>query len=70
MQLIDFITEIEKSLSTSAIKEMHEMQAGDVYQTYADVSSMSKYYNYAPNTPVSEGVRSFVQWYKKYFAVD
>jgi len=70
VQLIDFITEIEKSLSTSAIKEMHEMQAGDVYQTYADVSSMSKYYNYAPNTPVSEGVRSFVQWYKKYFAVD
>jgi UDP-glucuronate 4-epimerase len=70
VQLMDFITEIEKSLSTTAIKEMHEMQAGDVYQTYADVSALSKHYQYAPETPVSAGVRGFVKWYKKYYAVD
>lgn len=70
VRLLDFITEIEKILSQEAVKEMHDMQAGDVYQTYADVSQLSKYYDYTPNTSISHGVRRFVEWYKKYYAVD
>jgi UDP-glucuronate 4-epimerase len=70
VQLLEFITEIEKFLCLEALKKMQDMQAGDVYQTYADVSQLSKYYDYAPNTPVSEGVKRFVAWYKKYYDVD
>lgn len=70
VQLMDFITQIEKSLSKTAVKEMHPMQLGDVYQTYADVSALANEYGYQPNTPVKIGVEKFVAWYKDYYAIE
>lgn len=70
VQLMDFIMEIEMSLSKTAIKEMYPMQLGDVYQTYADVSLLSEEYQYHPNTPVKVGVDKFVKWYKQYYSVE
>lgn len=70
VKLLDFIEEIEQSLSKGALKEMHDMQDGDVYQTYADVSALSKDYNYQPNTPINTGVEKFIEWYKKYYSIE
>tara|TARA_A200000113_G_scaffold225910_1_gene248670 strand:- start:52 stop:1083 length:1032 start_codon:yes stop_codon:yes gene_type:complete len=69
VQLMDFIKSIENNLGLLAEKEMLPMQAGDVHQTWADVSSLQKDYNYKPNTSVEKGVEAFTDWYKMYYNI-
>lgn len=69
VQLIDFIKSIENNLGLVAEKEMLSMQAGDVNQTWADVSRLQKDYNYKPNTSVNQGVEAFIDWYKIYYKI-
>ena len=45
------------------------MQAGDVHQTWADVSRLQKDYHYKPNTSVDKGVEAFINWYKTYYRI-
>ena len=67
VKLLDFIQAIEKELEITAIKDMLPMQAGDVNQTWADLSLISKDYDYATNINIDEGITKFLIWYKKYF---
>ena len=69
VQLMDFIHAIENKLAVEAQKHMFPMQAGDVNQTWADVSKLQKDYNYKPNTPIKEGVEAFIDWYKTYYKI-
>ena len=66
VQLMDFIKSIENNLGLVAKKQMLPMQAGDVHQTWADVSSLQKDYKYKPNTSVDKGVEAFIDWYIAY----
>lgn len=43
-----------------------EMQPGDVVETYADCSRLMKDHGYKPETSIREGLRRFVDWYKKH----
>lgn len=65
--LMDFIGELEKALNKEAVLEQVEMQAGDVYQTYASVEKLSTTFHYRPSTPLSTGINSFVKWYLEYY---
>ena len=67
VQLLDFIESLEKSLDTSAIKNLLPMQAGDVYQTFADTTSLEQDYNYKPQIEVDRGIKEFVSWYKEFY---
>ena len=69
MQLMNFIKSIEDNLGVLAVKEMLPMQAGDVRQTWADVSRLERDYNYRPNTSVEKGVKAFINWYKMYYKI-
>ena len=69
VQLMDFIKSIENNLGVVSEKEMLPMQAGDVHQTWADVSKLQKDYDYKPNTTVEEGVEAFIDWYKRYYKI-
>lgn len=42
---------------------MLEMQAGDIRETYADISLASRYLGYAPKTNIEYGIPRFVEWY-------
>ncbi|MDT8400332.1 MAG: NAD-dependent epimerase [Bacteroidales bacterium] len=66
VQLMDFVNAIEKELGIEAKKEFLPMQPGDVPATWADVSSLIETIKYKPATPVKEGIRSFIKWYKEY----
>ena len=66
VKLMDFINEIEKSTNRKAIKKMMPMQDGDVNQTFADISSLKKNFNYQPKTLIKTGVSKFVEWYKDF----
>jgi len=67
-KLTDMIALIEDACDKKAIIEFHPMQAGDVRETYADISAISSDLGYAPTTAISEGVPKFVEWYKAYHA--
>jgi UDP-glucuronate 4-epimerase len=69
VQLLSYIEEIEKALDKKSIKNMMPMQAGDVKQTYADVSKLKEDYNYQPNTPIDKGIGAFVAWFKSYYKI-
>ena len=67
VKLMDFIETIEKALGKEAVKEYHDMQPGDVYKTFADVSELQKDFDYSPDTPLDQGIGKFVEWYKSYY---
>jgi UDP-glucuronate 4-epimerase len=67
VKLMDFINSIEKITGIKVEKEMLPMQAGDVNQTWADVSQLQKDYDYKSSTSVDSGIEAFVNWYKSYF---
>lgn len=66
-KLMDFIATLEKCLGQAALKEYYPMQAGDVYQTYADVSELMQDFDFKPDTPIRVGLARFVQWYQEYY---
>jgi UDP-glucuronate 4-epimerase len=70
VQLMQFIEAIENELGKKAVKEFLPMQPGDVTGTYADVSDLTRDTGYHPSTPVEEGVKNFIQWYKQYYAIE
>jgi UDP-glucuronate 4-epimerase len=68
-KLMDFIQTLEQCLGKEAIKEYYPMQAGDVYQTYADVTDLIHDFNFKPDTSISVGLESFVVWYREYYKI-
>ena len=67
VKLTAYIAAIEKATGRPAIKELLPLQPGDVPDTFADVSMLEAAVGYRPATPVEEGVRRFVGWYRGYF---
>lgn len=67
VRLMDFIEVLEKHLGREAVKEYLPMQPGDVYQTYADVSDLMQDYDFKPDTPIEDGLKEFVEWFKAYY---
>lgn len=60
VQLLDFISIMENVTGRKAIKQMVEMQPGDVYCTYADISRMKNDFGYTPLVSVEEGISRFL----------
>lgn len=67
VKLMDFIETIERALGQEAKKEYYDMQPGDVYKTYADVSDLEKNFGYTPDTPLEKGIGEFVKWYNSFY---
>lgn len=67
INLLKFIETLESALGEKAIKNLLPMQAGDVPDTYADVSALTHDLGYKPKTDLTSGVGRFVQWYKKFY---
>ncbi len=65
--LMDYIEAIESALDKKAIKNLMDMQPGDVPLTSADTSELNEWVNFKPNTSINEGVKRFVDWYKNYY---
>jgi UDP-glucuronate 4-epimerase len=69
VSLVDFIHAIEEELDIKANKNMLPMQAGDVSSTWADCSALEKDTGYRPCTPIGEGIKRFIAWYKKFYGI-
>jgi UDP-glucuronate 4-epimerase len=67
--LDDYIEAIEHALGRKAERHYLPMQPGDVPATSADTGELDAWVGFKPNTPVREGVRRFVDWYRKYYGI-
>ena len=67
--LMEFIEVLEEQLGRKAIRNFLPMQAGDVPATCADVDNLMAAVGFRPATPIAEGIRRFVAWYRDYYRV-
>ncbi|GIW97929.1 MAG: NAD-dependent epimerase [Pirellulaceae bacterium] len=65
-ELSRFIEVLEQTIGRTAKKNYLPLQAGDVVATYADVSDLEEVIGFKPATPIEEGIRHFVNWYRAY----
>jgi UDP-glucuronate 4-epimerase len=66
VKLTAYIEALEEALGRKAERNLLPLQAGDVPDTYADVSDLERDLGYRPATSVRDGVARFVEWYRAY----
>lgn len=66
VELGHFISVLEATIGREAEKNYLPLQAGDVIETFADVSALEKAIGFKPSTSIEDGVREFVNWYRAY----
>jgi len=69
VELMRYIEVIEECLGQQAEKNLLPLQPGDVPDTYADVAALTEDVGYKPDTPIEEGIRKFIEWYRDYYKV-
>jgi UDP-glucuronate 4-epimerase len=57
---------IESATGRTARIVETEGPAGDVRETYADISRASRDFDFAPRVPLAEGIPRFVDWFRAY----
>ena len=77
--LLDFVDILQQELISAGVlpetydfeahKQLVPMQPGDVPVTYADTSALERDFGFKPATPLREGLRKFVRWYKEFYHV-
>lgn len=68
VELMLYIETLERMLGRTARKNFLPLQAGDVPATYADTADLRTAVGFAPATPIAEGIKHFVDWYRSYYA--
>ncbi|MGD8984863.1 MAG: NAD-dependent epimerase/dehydratase family protein [Desulfobacteraceae bacterium] len=69
IELMDFIGIIEEELGREAQKNMMPLQPGDVLETSADIGKSKNMLGFSPRTPIREGIKKFLAWYREYYEV-
>jgi UDP-glucuronate 4-epimerase len=67
VELMTYIRAIESALGMKGKLDLLPLQAGDVLATEADTSALESATGFKPKTPVEDGVRKFVEWYRDYY---
>ncbi len=68
VQLMTYIETLEENLGRKAVKNFLPLQQGDVPASDADTSQLKSATGFAPSTPVKDGIRRFVEWYRSYYS--
>src|ERR1700722_3307915 len=58
---------LERALGRKAVKELVEMQPGDVPETCADIEDLRRAVGFTPATPIEAGIARFVSWYREFY---
>ena len=68
-ELTHMISLIEEACGRQAEKQLKPLQAGDVRDTFADISAIQNDLGFQPTTSIDEGVPRFVEWYRDYHGI-
>ena len=69
VELTRIIELLEQEVGRKAEVRLLPMQPGDVEATHADVAELFDAVGQVPETPVEEGIRRFVAWYREFHGV-
>ena len=64
--MLDFITLMEEALGKKAKKELVEMQTGNVYKTWSEISQLNEITGDIPKVNLKKGIVEFIDWYLSY----
>lgn len=64
--LLRYIEVTEECVGKKAKKNLMPLQPGDVKSTVANIKKLRKL-GWEPTTPIEEGVKNFVAWYREYY---
>jgi UDP-glucuronate 4-epimerase len=64
VEVVELLDLLEKIIGRSARRELLPMRPVDVLETFADSSELQCATGFAPHTPIEDGLRSFVTWYR------
>ena len=64
--LMSMIRIIEKELNIKANIVFKDMQAGDVFKTYAEIKKSSKMLDFKPKVTLQIGLKRTIDWYKSF----
>ncbi len=67
VKLMDFIGTMEQVTGCIASKEYCDMQPGDVYQTYADMTKFEARFGYKPAVNIQQGLSEMYKWYQSFY---
>ncbi len=65
IELRELIQLLEKELKLRAAIDRQPQQAGDVPQTFADITKARRLLNYDPQTKIEEGIHRFIEWFRR-----
>ena len=65
VSLSELIALLEKEIGREAVIDRQPAQPGDVPRTFADITKARRLLAYDPRTQIEEGIRKFVEWFKK-----
>ncbi len=66
ISLMEFIHTIEHTVGKEARLEMLDMQPGDVYETFADITALERDFKYKPEVSIAEGIAKLYEWMLSY----
>ena len=69
VELMNFIACVERATGCLAKINFLPLQPGDVPSTAADVEALAADVGFRPSTPIDEGMRRFVGWFRDYYRV-
>ena len=64
--LLQFIDLLEQALGRPAIRDLQQMQPGDVPATAADTTALAAWVGFRPSTPIKEGIGRFAAWFRDF----
>ena len=69
IELMYFISLLEKQLNRKAKIELVPLPIGDVVATAANTDAIEKWVGFRPSISIESGLKKFVSWYKKYYRI-
>jgi UDP-glucuronate 4-epimerase len=67
VDLSELVSTLETCLGVEARLRYLPLQPGDVLDTYADIETSRRDFNYRPRTTLRQGLGRFVEWYRGYY---
>ena len=67
VELMRMIEVLEDALGVTAIKDMTDIQPGDVPATFAEIAALERDVGFRPSVSIDEGVPRFVAWYRSFY---
>ena len=66
VEVVELLDILERVIGKRAQRELLPMRQIDVLETFADGSELERATGFTPHTPIEDGLRAFVAWFRDY----